>query len=146
MKRPIRVKFFGQKYKISYDHKNEESLGETDIDTNTITIRGSLQEEKIIRVLMHEITHAVIGESPMTGRKRFNEEEVCDIVGYLVIPALKENPHLTEYVFSDTGELKDDTEQEPQEAREGSGTNLFIVIVPDVKIADDDSRDDTNET
>ena len=121
MKRPLTIKLFGQKYKISYDHISEESLGETDLDTNRISIRGSLQEEKVIRVLMHEITHACIGESPMTGRKRFNEEEVCDIVGYLVIPALKENPKLIEYIFSDTGELKDEHETE-QEFKHG-GTN-----------------------
>lgn len=116
MKRPTSAKIFGQKYRIAYDFKEQENLGETDLDINKISIRGELQEEKIIRVLMHEITHAVIGESPMTGRKRFNEEEVCDIVGYLVIPALKENPRLVEYVFSDTGELNEEheSEQEPK--------------------------------
>jgi hypothetical protein len=50
-----------------------------------------MPEDKLIRVLGHEITHAIIHETPMSQRKRFDVEEVCDIVGYHVIDTLKES-------------------------------------------------------
>jgi predicted CoA-binding protein len=80
-------------------------MGLTDSEVNTIHIRGKLQEDKIARVLMHEVTHAVLGETPYSLRQRFDVEEVCDIVGYFVMPVLKDNPQLVEYILS---ELEDE--------------------------------------
>jgi Zn-dependent peptidase ImmA (M78 family) len=102
VKRPTYLKVFGQKYKIKYDYASTENFGMTDQETNTIHIRGQLQEDKIVRVFMHEITHAILNETPYSLRKRFDVEEVCDIVGYFLMPALKDNPHIVDYIFSDT--------------------------------------------
>lgn len=100
-KRPTTLKVLGQKYKVLYDYKNPENLGETVEDTSTIHVRGTLPEGKIARVLMHEVTHAVLNETPFSMRKRFDVEEVCDIVGYFMIHALKDNPQLVEYILSE---------------------------------------------
>ena len=80
--RPTSIKIFGQKYKVRYDYASEENNGLCDFDKNTIFIKANLPDDKTLRVLMHEITHAVINETPLCARKRFKEEEVCDLVGF----------------------------------------------------------------
>lgn len=104
MIKPTSVKVFGQKYKIKYDYVSEENHGITDFDTNTISIASGLPEDKLLRVLMHEITHAIINGTPLCNRKRFIEEEVCDIVGFHFIDMLKDNPALLEWVTKEIEE------------------------------------------
>jgi len=99
------VKIFGQKYRIDYNHNEEDSYGITDSATNRISIRHRLPEDKLVRVLMHEITHAVIFESLLCDRKRFDIEEVCDLVGYHIVDMLKDNPALQEWLFDIKKEL-----------------------------------------
>ena len=53
---------------------------------------------------MHEITHACIDESVMSGRRRFDVEQVCDIVGYHVLVVLKDNPKLLEWLIQEIQE------------------------------------------
>jgi len=65
----------------------------------------------MIHVLMHEVTHAVIHESLLANRKRFDAEEVCDLVGYHIVDTLKDNPALVEWLFG-TKESEDDTKKE----------------------------------
>lgn len=107
MKRPTSIKIFGQKYKIRYDYANEDNYGETTSDTNTIWLRSHMPEDKLIRVLGHEITHAIIHETPLSQRKRFDVEEVCDIVGYHVIDTLAANPEIVAYILR---EIEDEVE------------------------------------
>jgi hypothetical protein len=102
--RPSLIKVFGQKYKVRYDYESAENNGLTDFDSNTIHIRPVLQEDKLFRVLMHEVTHAIINETPLCSRKRFNEEEVCDIVGFHFIDMLKDNPALVAWLIKETEE------------------------------------------
>jgi hypothetical protein len=71
-------------------------------------MRHNLPEDKMIHVLMHEITHAVIHESLLANRKRFDVEEVCDLVGYHIVDTLQDNPALLEWVFG----VKKTTEEE----------------------------------
>ena len=104
MKRPTSIKIFGQKYKIRYDHMDETSYGMTDADSNTIWLRPGMPEDKLIRVLGHEITHAIINETPMSLRKRFDVEEVCDIVGYHVVDTLAQNPEIVAYILREIEE------------------------------------------
>lgn len=104
MARPTSVKIFGQRYKIKYDYDSTENNGLCDPDNNTIHISPLMQDDKLFRTLMHEITHAVIAETPIRERKRFNEEEVCDIVGFHFMDTLKANPALVEWLFSDPDE------------------------------------------
>lgn len=99
MARIYQVKIFGQKYRIDYAHNEEDSYGLTDAATNRISIRHRLPEDKLVRVLMHEVTHAVIFESLLAHRKRFDVEEVCDLVGYHIVDVLKDNPALLEWLF-----------------------------------------------
>jgi hypothetical protein len=99
MPRIYSVKIFGQKYKIDYNLNEEDSYGITDPAVNRISIRHRLPEDKLIRVLMHEVAHAVIFESLLADRKRFNVEEVCDLVGYHIVDALRDNPQLMEWVL-----------------------------------------------
>lgn len=101
MPRIYSVKIFGQKYKIDYNHSDQDSYGMCFSDRNRISIRHKLPEDKLQRVLMHEVTHAVIHESLLSLRKRFDVEEVCDLVGYHIIDALKDNPELREWLFGD---------------------------------------------
>lgn len=108
MKRPTSIKIFGQKYKISYDYANQENFGLTDGEINTIFIRPNMPEDKLIRVLVHEITHAVINETPMSLRKRFDVEEVCDIVGYHIVDTLRDNPSILAYIMR---EMEEEAEQ-----------------------------------
>lgn len=100
MARIYSVRIFGQKYKVDYNNTDETMLGLTDANNNRISIRHRLQEDKLVRVLMHEVTHAVIAETPLSGRKRFTEEEVCDIVGLHIVDTLKANPDLVEWIFN----------------------------------------------
>jgi hypothetical protein len=99
MNRPKSIKISGQKYRIKYDLDDPDAYGMTDSATNTIRLRDNLPEDKMIRVFMHEMTHAVIFETPMSTRKRFDVEEVCDIVGYHIFTALKDNPEIVEYIL-----------------------------------------------
>ena len=99
MARLYSIKIFGQKYRIDYAHNEEDSYGLTDAATNRISIRHRLPEDKLVRVLMHEVTHAVIFESLLAHRKRFDVEEVCDLVGYHIVDVLKDNPALVEWLF-----------------------------------------------
>jgi len=99
MPRIYSVKIFGQKYKIDYNHADEDSYGMCFSENNRISIRHRLPEDKLMRVLMHEITHAVIHESLLSLRKRFDVEEVCDLMGYHVVDMLKDNPQLVEWLF-----------------------------------------------
>ena len=71
-------------------------------------MRHNLPEDKMIHVLMHEITHAVIHESLLSLRKRFDVEEVCDLVGYHIVDVLKDNPALLEWLFGKREEEKED--------------------------------------
>lgn len=104
MKRPTSIKIFGQKYKIRYDHMDETSYGETTPDNNTISLRPGMPEDKLIRVLGHEMTHAILNETPMAYRKRFDVEEICDIVGYHVIDTLAANPEIVAYILREIEE------------------------------------------
>lgn len=99
MKRPTSLKVSGIKYRIRYDHTDTESYGETNPDNNTISIRDNLPEDKQIRVLVHELTHAVIFETPFSIRKRFDLEEVCDIVGWHFLDLLRANPELAQFIL-----------------------------------------------
>lgn len=108
MKRPTSIKIFGQKYKIRYDYTNEDNYGLTDADTNTIWLRPGMPEDKLIRVLGHEITHAVVNETPLAYRKRFDIEEICDIVGYHFVDTLKENPDIVAYILREIEEEAND--------------------------------------
>mgnify|MGYP003352799553 CR=1 FL=1 len=111
MARIYSIKIFGQKYKVDYNHTEEDSYGITDSGANRISIRHRLQEDKLVRVLMHEVTHAVIHESLLAQRKRFDVEEVCDLVGYHIVDVLKDNPALVEWLFGYKEELDNPAEQ-----------------------------------
>ena len=101
MDRPASIKIFGQRYKVRYDYVSDENNGLCEPDNNTIHISPALQEDKLFRVLMHEVTHAVIAETVLRDRKRFNEEEVCDIVGFHFMDTLKANPKLVEWLTTE---------------------------------------------
>jgi hypothetical protein len=101
MPRIYSVKIFGQRYKIDYKHHDEDSYGVTVSENNRISMRHNLPEDKMIHVLMHEVTHAVIHESMLSMRKRFDVEEVCDLVGYHIVDVLKDNLALREWLFND---------------------------------------------
>jgi hypothetical protein len=127
MARIYSVKIFGQKYRIDYAHNEEDSYGITDPATNRISIRHRLPEDKLQRVLMHEVAHAVIFESLLAQRKRFDVEEVCDLVGYHIVDVLKDNPALVEWLFGykeildkDTG---DDSKILPPQRKVDDGEN-----------------------
>ena len=123
MPRIYQVKIFGQKYKIDYNHTDEDSWGVTDAGQNRISIRHRLQEDKLVRVLMHEVTHAVIEESALTNRKRFDIEEVCDLVGFHIVDVLRDNPKLVEWVFG---------YKEPEEIVD-KPTDVTTTIIPPQK-------------
>ena len=101
MPRIYSVKIFGQKYKVDYNHSDPDSYGMCFSDRNRISVRHKLPEDKLQRVLMHEVTHAIIHESMLSMRKRFDVEEVCDLVGYHIVDVLKDNPALREWLFND---------------------------------------------
>jgi hypothetical protein len=109
MPRIYSVKIFGQKYKIDYKHHDEDSYAVTLSGSNRISMRHNLPEDKMIRVLMHEITHAIIHESLLANRKRFDVEEVCDLVGFHMVDVLKDNPTLVQWIFG-YKEPQEDTE------------------------------------
>ena len=108
MARPTSVKVSGQRYSIKYDLPNNgdesDTLGLCDQSSSSIRIQPHLKEDKMASVLAHEITHACIDESVMSGRKRFNLEEVCDIVGYHFLVVLKDNPALLAWLIKEVEE------------------------------------------
>jgi Zn-dependent peptidase ImmA (M78 family) len=89
------------------DGVDGDALGICDQASSTIRIQTHLQEDKQAAVLMHEITHACLDESPMSGRKRFDVEEVCDIVGYHILVVLRDNPKVLDWILQ---EIKEDGE------------------------------------
>jgi len=107
MKRPAFLKVSGIKYRIKYQLDDQDAFGLTDPATNTIYLREGLPEDKLIRVFVHEITHAVIFETPFSVRKRFDLEEICDIVGWHFLDMLRANPEIVQYILRET---EDDTE------------------------------------
>jgi hypothetical protein len=107
MNKPKSIHISGMKYKIKYDLADPEAYGLTDPDTNTIYIRPDIPEDKMIRVFVHEITHAVVFETPFSTRKRFDLEEMCDIVGYHFLNALRDNPEIVQYILR---EIEDEAE------------------------------------
>ena len=46
-----------------------------------IYIDKSLPKDRKIETIRHEITHAVIFETQFTHNKKYNEEDMCDLVG-----------------------------------------------------------------
>ena len=107
MPRIYSVKIFGQRYKVDYKYHEEDSYGMTIPESNRITLRHNLPEDKMVHVLMHEVAHAVIFESLLATRKRFDVEEVCDLVGYHIVDTLKDNPALVEWLFGKREEEKE---------------------------------------
>jgi len=105
IKRPSSVKIFGQKYRVAYDlHEDPEeqdTYGLTLSTANLIRLRNDMQSDKMARVFMHEVTHAIIDESTMAGRKRFDVEEVCDIVGFHIVDMLKDNQSILEWLLKE---------------------------------------------
>jgi len=108
MIKPKHIMIAGQKYRIRYDLEDPDAYGMTDSATNTIMLRPNLPEDKLLRIFMHEITHAVIFETPMSTRKRFDLEEVCDIVGYHIFTALKDNPEIVQFLLREIVDEADD--------------------------------------
>jgi hypothetical protein len=102
MKRPISLKISGIKYRIKYTCEDPDALGLTDPETNIIYLRDGIPEDKLIRVLVHELTHAVIFETPFSTRKRFDLEEICDIVGWHFVDMLRSNPEIVQYILRET--------------------------------------------
>lgn len=102
--RPRTLKIFGQKYFVKYNLRSKELNGLTDSNNNTIHLRSDLPEDKLFRIFMHEVTHAVIEETPLCTRKRFNIEEVCDMVGFHFIDTLKANPILVDWLIKEIKE------------------------------------------
>jgi len=109
MRRPRSINVSGQRYKVKYDLTDPDVYGITTSDTNTIQLRPDLPEDKLLRVFVHEVTHAVIFETPFSTRKRFDVEEVCDIIGYHFLNVLRDNPELVAYILHET-EQGDDEE------------------------------------
>ena len=109
MKRPKFINVSGQRYKIKFDLADPDAYGLTTSDTNTIQLRPDIPEDKLLRVLTHEITHAVIFETPFSTRKCFDVEEICDIIGYHFLNVLRDNPELVTYLLHEI-EQNDDEE------------------------------------
>ena len=83
--------------------KNEDtgsfSLGSCDILSHTIYVNKYLVDEKLFKVICHEITHAVL-YSYNINLEYFNEEELVDIIssyGYEIL-------YLTTQVFQNLNE------------------------------------------
>lgn len=101
MKRPKQVMVNGQKYKIKYDNTDPLAYGETFSELNLISLRDNMATDKLIGILAHEITHAAIDESIFMDRRRFTEEEVCDIVRHNFLPMLRSNPEITAFLLQE---------------------------------------------
>jgi len=108
MKRPTSLRISGIKYRVKYTLDDPDAIGETNSETNTISLREGLPEDKAIRVLVHELTHAVIFETPFANRKRFELEEVCDIVGWHFLDMLRNNPEVAQYILREIEDEADD--------------------------------------
>jgi hypothetical protein len=67
-------------------------------DKNLIQIVPNLPEGKTFRILMHEIVHALINESPLRNKKHFGEEEIADLLGFCFIDMLKDNPEIVKWL------------------------------------------------
>ena len=98
MSQPTSVKIYGGKYEVQYNYQSIENNGLCTPDKNLIQIVPGLPEGKTFRVLMHEIVHAMINESPLRNKKHFVEEEVCDILGFQFIDMLKHNPEIVKWL------------------------------------------------
>lgn len=98
MTQPILVKIYGSSYEVKYDYQSTENNGLCTPDKNLIQIVPNLPAGKTFRVLMHEIVHALINESPLRNNKHFREEEVADLLGFHFIDMLKDNPEIVKWL------------------------------------------------
>ena len=100
MEKPKTVRIFGQLYKITHDYKSDSNYGLTESQHNHIQLRPNLPEDKLKRVFMHELTHAVIAESLLCDAETFDQEQVCDLVGFHILDTLIANPAILKWVTS----------------------------------------------
>ena len=87
-----KIKIIGKDYDVKFVdpyapemHKldlkpGERSLGLTMYFEDAIYIVNDLSEAETLRVLRHELTHAVIHETQLTECASFDEEEVCELM------------------------------------------------------------------
>jgi hypothetical protein len=55
--------------------------GTTHFKSKKIYVDNSLDDEDIYEVLVHELTHAVLFETQVKEVKKYNEEDVCEMMG-----------------------------------------------------------------
>jgi hypothetical protein len=79
-RRPRTVDVLGQKFKIRYKHEDdmEDCLGITFTASREIWLQDGLPADQMRRVLIHEITHAILGISGITEKLNPQlEEAIC---------------------------------------------------------------------
>lgn len=55
--------------------------GTTHFKSKKIYVDNSLNDKDIYEVLVHELTHAILFETQIKEVKKFNEEDVCEMMG-----------------------------------------------------------------
>lgn len=55
--------------------------GTTHFKSKKIYVDNSLNNKDIYEVLVHELTHAILFETQIKKVKKFNEEDVCEMMG-----------------------------------------------------------------
>lgn len=90
MSRPYTFYINGQMYSIykvmDGDRKLQvdgvEHLGVIDFTQNTIYLNWEISPDIRDRILLHELTHAVINSCGMQARDTFTQEDVCEIMAH----------------------------------------------------------------
>lgn len=62
----------------------EGYLGYADYDNKAIVIEKTLEQQKRIETLIHELMHVWLEENGYDQSKLFNVEKVCDVVAYAI--------------------------------------------------------------
>lgn len=113
--RPDTVKIGVQDYRIEYLSSDEwedrrypdEALGVTFSDRAEITVKlaGGQSENRLRSIILHEITHAVWGETGLThlvemegGLPDDQEEAIILAQSLMLLGVLRDNPHVVKYL------------------------------------------------
>lgn len=57
--KPKKLKILGKRWAVKYGELEKDQLGESDLENQTLTIKGGLKIEQETSTLLHECIHAI---------------------------------------------------------------------------------------
>lgn len=77
---------------------NTGALGMCDRCSNTILLMTGMVPQKEAEVLLHEVVHAAYDGSGLNTNHERSEEQIVNVLGYMWLQLIRDNPALMEYL------------------------------------------------